>query len=206
MCTMKQLKNTAIILTSVLALTAVAPLAASAASSTEQISQNSSSSVSQKSAIEAVKPYVQVKDGVLSLKDVPESIYSQYNLSDLQKHFDELNELSKSGVITVNSDLSIKDDAISLNAEYGHWTLHWWGYDRNFTDYQTKQMIDYYNSVALGGGMIVGATYWIPPVAGLTGAAASYFGFLAARMSANNNGNGVYVAVSWAAAFDVTPL
>ncbi|MGW8958695.1 hypothetical protein [Paenibacillus sp. NPDC055715] len=69
---MKQLTNTAIILTSVLALTAVAPLAASAASSTEQISQNSSSSVSQKSVIEAVKPYVQVKDGVFSLKDVPE--------------------------------------------------------------------------------------------------------------------------------------
>lgn len=141
----------------------VAPVAASVASSTEQISQNSTSTVSQKSAIEAVKPYVKVKDGILSLKDVPESIYDQYNLSDLQKHFNELNDLSKSGKITVTSDLSIKDNAISLNAVYGSWTYHWWGYDRNFTDYQTKQAIDYYNSVAGGGALVTGATYWLPP-------------------------------------------
>ncbi|MBU9707116.1 hypothetical protein KSP24_09285 [Paenibacillus sp. AK121] len=201
-----KLKNTAIILSGVLALTAVAPIAASAESSTEQITQNSSSSVTQKSAVEAVKPYVQVKDGVLSLKDVPENIYNQYNLSDLQKHFDELNELSKSGKITVNSDLSIKDNTISLNAEYGSWTYHWWGYDRKFTDSQTKQAIDYYNSVAGGGALVSGATAWYPPVSGISGSVAGYFALFAARMSANNNGNGVYVSVSWAAVFDVEPL
>ncbi|MGW8958696.1 hypothetical protein [Paenibacillus sp. NPDC055715] len=117
-----------------------------------------------------------------------------------------MNELSKSGVITVNSDLSIKDNAISLNAVYGSWTYHWWGYDRNFTDYQTKQAIDYYYSVAGGGGLVTGATYWFPPVAGFAGGVAGYFTLFAARMGANNNGNGVYVAVTWATTFDVTPL
>ncbi|MGW9529528.1 hypothetical protein ACWHAM_17625 [Paenibacillus terrae] len=200
------MKKTAVILTSALALMAVAPVAAFAAPPTEQISQNSSSSVTQESAIEAVKPYVQVKDGVLSLKDVPEKIYNQYNLADLQKHFDELNELSKSGKITVNSDLSIKDNTISLNAEYGSWTYHWWGYDRKFTDSQTKEAIDYYNTVALGGGIITGATAWLPPVSGFTGATASDFGLIAVRMGANNHGNGVYASFTWVAVFDVEPL
>ncbi|MNW25364.1 hypothetical protein D3C74_21050 [compost metagenome] len=153
-----------------------------------------------------VKPYVQVKDGVLSLKDAPESIYNQYNLSDLQEHFDKLNELSKAGQITIHSDLSIVDNTISLNAVYGSWTYHWWGYDRKFTNAQTKDAIDYYNTIAGGGALVTGATAWYPPVSGFTGAVSGYFALFAARMSANNHGNGVYVSVTWATTFDIEPL
>ncbi|EJW20340.1 hypothetical protein M5X00_00095 [Paenibacillus alvei] len=163
--------------------------------------------VSPESVIEIVKPYVDVtEDGKIQFKDVPQGFYDKYNLTGLQKHFDKLNALAQKDYIVINDDLSIVNNEITPFTVYGQWTYYWWGYDRYFTNQQTLDAIDYYNTVAAGGALITGATAWLPAISGFTGATSGYFYLLATRFSANNNGNGVYAAVTWLAIFDIKPL
>lgn len=158
-------------------------------------------------AIEVIEPYVQVtEDGTIGFKDLPEGFYEQYNLEELQKHFDNLNNLSETGKITINEDLSIQDNSISIMAVYGKWTYHWWGYDRNFTNTQSKEYMNQLYTAAGGAAIVAGATYWFPPISGILNVQAGYWGLLATRVGANNKGNGVYVAVTYALVFDVKPL
>ena len=157
--------------------------------------------------IDIIKPYVEVSDeGELQFKNVPKDIYNKYDLADLQKHFDELNALAQEGSIVINEDLSIDKNAITPQTVYGSWTYYWWGFDRYFDHEQTLDAIDYYNTVAAGGAIVTGATAWLPPVSGFTGVTSGYFYLLATRFSANDNGNGVYAAVTWLAVFDISPL
>lgn len=163
--------------------------------------------ISSESIISIVEPYVNVtNEGKIQFKNVPSEIYEKYNLAKLQKHFDALNTLVQKDDIVINSDLSIDNNALSTSAVYGQWTYYWWGYDRNFNYQQTLQAIDYYNTVAAGGAIITGATAWLPPVSGFTGATSGYFYLVATRFNANNKGNGVYAAVTWLAIFDIEPL
>lgn len=158
--------------------------------------------------IQIIKPYVEVtKEGKIQFKEnVPKKIYDTFQLEKLQLHFDHLNSLSQQDYIVINKDLSIKNKLYSPSAVYGKWTYHWWGYDRNFNNEQTLDAIDYYNTVAAGGAIATGATFWLPPVAGILGASSGYFYLVATRFNANNQGNGVYAAVSWLAVFDISPL
>ncbi|WP_019419445.1 hypothetical protein [Paenibacillus sp. OSY-SE] len=163
--------------------------------------------VSPENVIDIIKPYVDVtEEGKIQFKDVPESIYDKYNLTNLQKHFDELNALVEKDSIVINKDLSIDNEALTPTTVYGQWTYYWWGYHRYFTNQQTLEAIDYYNSVAAGGAIITGATAWLPAISGFTAATSGYFWLLATRFSANNNGNGVYAGVTWLAVFSINPL
>lgn len=157
--------------------------------------------------IDIIKPYVEVSDeGELQFKNVPEDIYNNYDLADLQKHFDELNALAQEGSIVINEDLSIDNNAITPMTVYGSWTYYWWGYDRYFNHEQTVAAINYYNTVAAGGAITTGLTFWLPPVSGLTAATSGYYYLLATRFAANDLGYGVYAAVTWAAVFNIEPL
>lgn len=87
------------------------------------------------------------------------------------------------------------------------WNWHWWGYSHEFTPCETEGFIDYLNMIAQGSGVVGGvSSYWFPPLGPLGALYASYFGLVAARMEANNYGNGVYVGITWAAVFNVSPL
>lgn len=91
-------------------------------------------------------------------------------------------------------------------ATYGKWTYHWWGYDRKFTNYQTKQYVERLEMQAAGATMVTGVGAWFPPIGGIAGVSAGYWALLASRVEANNHGNGVLVEVTWVNVFNVTPL
>lgn len=161
----------------------------------------------QENMINTVKPYVALtKSGTLVLKNMPQKIYEKYNLSQLEDHFSNLNKDVKTGKITINRDLSIKDNSVSIGATYGKWTYHWWGYDRKFSDSGAKYYSDYLGTLAAGGSFVTGITAWLPPVSAIAGITSSYWGLVSIRVSANNHGDGVWVGVTWVAAFDVDPL
>lgn len=167
--------------------------------------------ISTTSMINTIKPYVKVTNkGKIKLKTnkLPEGFYEEYNLNELEKHFDKLNELSENGRITINKDLSIDDNSISmLSATYGRWTYHWYGYDRMFTNEQTKDYILYLDTVLEGSTFIAfGTASFLPTVAILGTMSTAYFGLLSSRLAANNKGNGVWVSCSWVGLFDVESL
>lgn len=157
--------------------------------------------------IEIIKPYVEVtKEGTIRFKELPKGFYDKYSLEELQKHFDYLNTLSEAGDITINNDLSIQKNSISTMAVYGKWTYHWWGYDRKFTNSQADDYVDDLVTAAAGATIVAGLGSAFPPVSGIATVQAGYWALLAVRVDANNEGNGVYVAVTWALIFDVEPL
>lgn len=79
----------------------------------------------QQKMIDAVKPYVSVsKDGLLSLNNVPKSLYEKYSLDQLVSHFAQLNKDVKNGKITVEKDLSITPTTLSTSVNYARWTYN----------------------------------------------------------------------------------
>lgn len=83
---------------------------------------------------------------------------------------------------------------------------HWWGYSRYACDCETNRMSDDFSSASsiAAGAAVVGA-YFGPIGAipgGITGA---YWSLIASRLDANNRGHGVYIEMTWALFFDITP-
>ena len=161
----------------------------------------------QQEMIDAVQPYVSVdKDGFLSLNNVPNSLYEKYSLDQLEGHFAQLNNDVKNGKITVEKDLSITPMTLSTSVNYARWTYNWWGYDRKFNNKASKSYQNYLYTAAAGGAIVTGLTYLLPPVASISGVSAGYWTLLAVRIGAKNKGKGVYVGVTWVAAFRVDTL
>lgn len=158
--------------------------------------------------IKEVEPYVKVTEkGTLTLENVPKKFYNKYKLEKLEEHFDSLNESILNGDLTVNEDLSIQDNSISTYAVYGKWTYHWWGYDRLMSNsYANWYANEYIPTVAAGGTIITGATAPFPPISAVAGITTGTLLLLQARINANNEGNGVYVGVTWVLVFNVEPL
>ncbi|MER2058385.1 MAG: hypothetical protein ABTA16_06145 [Niallia sp.] len=198
------------LVTTGLLLSSVTPSFAEAASEKNNrliVGEQKQQEISQGTLLKKVEPFVKVTEqGTLELEGVPTNFYETYNLDQLQAHFDNLNQLALRGNITINKDLSIQDNSIQLNAVYGKWTYHWWGYDRKFTNAQANDYVNYLLSAAAGGAIVTGAGAWFPPVAAIAGTSSGYWALLATRVNANNKGYGVLVEVSWLAVFDVTPL
>ncbi|MGY3219321.1 hypothetical protein [Bacillus sp. TE9122W] len=161
----------------------------------------------QQKMIDAVKPYVSVsKDGLLSLNNVPKALYEKYSLDQLEAHFAQLNNDVKNGKISVGKDLSITPLTLSTSVNYAKWSYNWWGYDRKFNNKASKSYQDWLYTAAAGGAITGGLFFWVPPVASIGGVSAGYWTLLAVRIGAKNKGKGVYVGVSWAAAFRVDTL
>ncbi|PCK18816.1 hypothetical protein CEY02_18155 [Bacillus pumilus] len=161
----------------------------------------------QQKMIDAVQPYVSVdKDGLLSLNNVPNSLYEKYSLDQLEGHFAQLNNDVKNGKITIEKDLSITPLTLSTSVNYARWTYNWWGYDRKFNNKASKSYQDWLYTAANTGVIVGGLTFWLPPVASISGVSAGYWGLLATRIGAKNKGKGVYVGVTWVAAFRVDTL
>lgn len=161
----------------------------------------------QQNIITTVEKYVELKnDGTIGfVSNIPQDIYKQYKLEELQKHFDYLNLQVTSNLITINPDLSIQNKVHS--AVYGSWTYHWWGYDRKFNNSQAKQYVKELKEVQAAGsfgGSLAAALF--PVIGAGVVVTAQYYGLLASRVDANNEGSGVYVGMTWALVFDVEPL
>lgn len=165
-------------------------------------------SVNQQDMIKSVQKYVNVNDGKIEfIKDIPQNDYEKYNLKELQKHFDFLNSQVTQNKISINQDLSISNKSISTLAVYGEWTYHWWGYDRKFNNKQAKAYVNELNDLVAYGNLAgAAAAALMPIVGGAVVVTAQYYNLLANRVTANNEGNGVYVGMTWAIVFTVDAL
>lgn len=161
----------------------------------------------QEKLINTIKPYVHVDaDGKLFLKNVPEDLYKEYNLSALEEHFEYINKGVENNQLVIDNQLNIKPTGFQIMATYGKWTYHWWGYDRKFTHKQANGYISELNAAAGGAGMATGIFAELPPIAGVAGMATGYWTLLASRVDAHNGKKGVLVSITWALVFSVESL
>lgn len=167
--------------------------------------------------IKALEPYISVDNGHFEF-DSESAIANNVDAELINgqcAYLDILNAEADNGYLTINNDLSIDTHAIQSRA--GHWsncgggkntdvTNYWWGYARYACDCETNRMSADFNScasVSAGVGVIgayFGAVGAIPG-----GLSSAYFWLLASRLDANNHGKGVYVEMTWALVFDITP-
>ncbi len=99
------------------------------------------------------------------------------------------------------------------NTDYEY---HWWGYSRYACDCDARRIVSNLNTAAGSGTMAAGTAAAValkfPPAAieaGIVAAGstigAGYWSLLATRIDANNEGNGVYIEMTWVLFFDITP-
>lgn len=164
---------------------------------------------SEEDVLNVVEGYVQLQeDGTIAFENVPNDLYQDLDLGQLEVHFDTINSAVLNGDLIIDEDLNITETGFSTmdHAVYGEWRYHWWGYQRNFTNAQAQEYRNRLLTQAAGAGMVTGVGAWFPPVAGIAGVSGGYWALLATRVDANNNGNGVRVSVTWANIFSVTSL
>ncbi len=176
-----------------------------------------------KQDILTLKPYVYVNsDGFFELNETQAKKDGiSVDLLDGQKtYFDKLNEKIKSGYLEAHSDLSIttktqapltssinKSVTSSCTGITSAVKDYWWGYSRYMDSCVANKFAADLTSVSVtSGGISIVATYFgvipaVPP-----GITASYFGLLASRVAANNaNSTGIYLEMTWALVFNITP-
>lgn len=226
---MKYLKKTAIYFLIMVLLVSLAPNVSAHASSTQpensiinvnEVVQNNTPEKFTKEEILALEEYVTVsEDGlfVLNYNEAKTDGFSTVLLDGQQNYFNYLNSQIENGELTVKDDLTIED--IGQNSfEQNIGTLasckgknagpnkFWWGYSAHLNSCSSNTFSADLNSVAaVSTGVAVVAAYFgvvpaIPP-----GLSASYFWLLASRVDANNKGKGVFIEMTWALVFDITP-
>lgn len=162
---------------------------------------------SKENYLKEVRPYVYVSDGRIYLKSTSPFIYNELQLDKLQDHFDVLNSMVENKEIIINDDLSIINRGITPFATYGSWTFTWWGAERLYTNTQAETLAINIGSFSHAG--VVSATQLAPyfPVYAIPLAVTGgYLSLLANRIRANNQGNGVYLGITYVAVFNVEPL
>lgn len=176
--------------------------------------------------VKKLEPYVKVNNGKFLL-DIESALKDGFDqkLLDIQKeYFNLLNELSNNGDIIINNDLSIKNTGKNTSTTYiaepGNYThyncnggtlsstdYHWWGYTRYLCDCGTSQFASDLATVSdiYGGVSIVSGVFGNVPITTVVGISASYWSLVSNRLNANNRGKGVYVEMTNALLFDITP-
>ena len=143
--------------------------------------------------IKALEPYVSVKDGhfKFDVKQAKADNIDSQLIEGQLKYFDVLNDRADAGDIEIEKDLTIINNEGPSSVRASHWpscggglntdvTEYWWGYSRYACDCETQRMSADFNSCA-------------------------YWWLLASRLDANNHGYGVYIEMTWALVFDITP-
>lgn len=168
--------------------------------------------------VKELEPFVSVSNGRFQL-DEQSAIKNgfSYDLIKIQqKTFEELNSEAETGKITINPDLSIDSNYETPALYAGHayncgggintsTEFFWWGYARYMCDCVANDFAANLNSAAsvAAGAAVVAA--FIHPVGSLIGIDSAYWWLVASRVDANNNGRGVYVEMTYALVFDITP-
>ncbi|WP_411344498.1 hypothetical protein ACE3MZ_23530 [Paenibacillus sp. WLX1005] len=176
-----------------------------------------------KQDILALKPYVSVNESGFFELDYSKAQKDEVDLELLQGqkiYFDTLNKQIESGELKAHSDLSITSENLApLTSDLSKSVTascagkntavqqYWWGYSRYMNSCEANRFsADLTGVSATSGGVAIVAAYFgaipaIPP-----GITAAYFGLLASRVAANNaNSTGIYLEMTWALAFNITP-
>ncbi|MEC1535005.1 hypothetical protein [Bacillus sonorensis] len=59
------------------------------------------------------------------MKNVPEDLYKEYNLSALED-FEYINKGVENNQLVIDIQLNIKPTGFQIMATYGKWIHHWW--------------------------------------------------------------------------------
>ncbi|MGG1642095.1 hypothetical protein ACIFQM_12560 [Paenibacillus sp. NRS-1782] len=146
---MLKLKNTAVILTGVLALTAVAPIAASAAPIQQSEQAEANKEVKQLSvdtetlnAITDIEKFIKLDGDHYVLDPAAKSVVSEKVFTNYSKAVESVNEQLKNGILqTKNGELVTNPNYKEIGTNmYGNW--YWWGYALTLTNAETKHQIE----------------------------------------------------------------
>lgn len=205
-------------LSTMLALGSLVPVASASANSNEnysiKVQESASSSLTLTedlpSSVLVVAPYVHKNDqGFLYIdKNIPEDIYTTYNVVELEKSFEEINAQVASGVLTINDDLSITSNEIVTMSSKGYTSKrYWWGEKATYTNTQAKTAARQAQSAAVDTALITAGTLFIPVFgqgfAAISGLTSAYLFKLSDSMTVKNKGKGVIVNMTWALVFTV---
>lgn len=163
------------------------------------------SSDNKQTPIDVIRSFVfKDSNGTIQINPMSKSLYERYNVKKLQEYLARMNKKVLSGQVKVTKNLDYVPVsnvyALSTSSE---WTAHWYGYDASLNDKDTKAFVSNCEAIAAGTAT---ATAIFPELAPFTGVTAGYFGLLAQRVTSNNNGKGVYVAITWTGLFYSEPL
>lgn len=167
--------------------------------------------------VKALEPYISVENGHFVF-DAESAVANNVDLELINGqtfYLDLLNARADEGSITINNDLSI--DAPKTIAATGHWdncggglntdvTEYWWGYSRYACDCQTNRISSDFStcsSAAAALGILGGYFGFVGTLPG--GLTSAYWWLLSSRLNANNHGKGVYIELTRALVFDITP-
>lgn len=168
--------------------------------------------------IKSLRPYIFVKDGKLLLnqKEAQNAGVPEQLINGQSHYFDMLNQKAEKGLITISKDLSIQQNESVLQPRLSHayncgggkttnTEYHWWGYSRYLCDCRSNDFAADLNSAAsVAAGAAAVATF-VAPIASLVGIDSAYWWLVASRIDRNNNGRGVYIEMTYALVFDITP-
>lgn len=175
----------------------------------------------QKEDILPLEKYVSVKDGYLVLDSVKAKSdgFKDDLVNGQKKYFEFLNSEISAGKLSVDKNLNItgtlqdQTNFVPLDAEIlkckGKTTktkTYWWGYSRKLNSCDSKKVASSFSSAgSVSAGIAVIAAWFgilpsVPP-----GLSAAYFGLVASRINANNNGKGVITDMTWAVVFNIKP-
>lgn len=188
-------------------------------------SENSTDKVNHfnKEQIMQLEPYITVEDGLYKF-DSEKAIKDGFNhdlVAGQKLYMEKLNNEATLGNISIDTDLKITSQNNSnsqialfrscpgMNTSIEH---HWWGYSRYADNCESKRLVSDLNTAAAAGTMVGGAagiaTLVFPGAALVAGGAAidaGYWSLVATRIDANNQGRGVYIEMTWALVFNITP-
>ncbi|WP_025717639.1 hypothetical protein [Paenibacillus sp. 1-18] len=141
-------KNTAVILTGVLALAAVAPMAASAAPIQQSEQAEANKEVKQLSvdaetlnAITDIEKFIKLYGDHYVLDPAAKEVVSERVFNNYSKAVESVNDQLKNGILQTKNGALVANpnyEEIGTNM-YGSW--HWWGYALTLSDYETKHQI-----------------------------------------------------------------
>lgn len=170
--------------------------------------------------IQALKPYISVKNGLFKFdsNSAKKDGKNKELVKGQKDYLSDLNEMIKKGILKVESNLEVvsleplvADNGFSILASCPgksstKESYHWWGTSRYLNNCQANKFAADLASVAAGytGAGLV-ASIWFPAVGVAGGVIASYAALMSSRVYANNEGKGVYAAITYAAVFNIEP-
>ena len=142
-----------------------------------------------------------------ALLDVQQQVFNHLNKEVLNGNLIATKDLK---ILNLNASSNLTFSASMMQACSGQSTAtetFWWGYSRYFDSCEADDLADNLAGVSAvsTGVAIIATAFGVAPIAIPSGLTAAYLVLLSSRVSANNNGSGVFIEMTWVFAFDVTP-
>lgn len=178
--------------------------------------------------INTVQSFVEVNDEghIKLIEDIPASVYEDYQLSNLENHFTDLNKAVDNGSITINKNLDIVENSSLSNfssnelttmsttttssSKYFAQFTYWWGRRTKYTKVQATAASRAFRDYSLGYVGVAGVGVFVPGIGGIIAAAgtlsSAHASLVSNKISDKNIANGVTLDMTWVLAFTTTTI